>query len=523
MENLNADPYVEDIYYLEVIEMLLKLRKLNRQPLKKQYESNKHEAAMRSIFWKTVREIADQEINKDNTQMENMALNKFLMDFDECPKDKLWLPMHFALSVPNIDLEDIQILFDNHHPRVEGTCWDKISDGGYLDFFSPYQLAVMMKDPNMALIERLSLKFYDPEYCQLLEGDYSQSIRDDSPLHLAAEYSNSVAVIQKLILLHPPALVMGIHPPLYRALENTSPQAPEILTALIVGGSVVGPAANWANLPFHQCLKVSSLHERALEMASILLEAYPEAINIPDHEGNLPIHIAAEHSTTEVFKMVYQANPACLLLSTEVVEDNVAHCAARGGKLETLCFIHDIVPEMIFAIRNERQQTPLAVAVGWQKHNPNFIKRVIALAPEAVKFSDSDGNTLLHTRSIFGEFSIQNSTLRLLLRLIPGGALATNHEGLTPYDILDTLHQENENNNRYDCPRRLLLLAGAPSLHPETRKQMNYQARKGALLAFFAPRRPDRNDNKKGPKDICSRLHNGEGSFELIRHIIGFI
>jgi len=115
------------------------------------------------------------------------------------------------------------------------------------------------------------------------------------------------------------------------------------------------------------------------------------------------------------------------------------------------------------------------------------------------------------------KFAIKDETMRLLLRHMPGGALAINNNGEIPYDILLKYDIE----HRYDSGRRLLLLAGAPSLHPETRRQMNYEARRTALIAFFAPRRPDQ-IGREGP-DICSRLLCGAGSSELIRHIIGFL
>ena len=73
----------------------------------------------------------------------------------------------------------------------------------------------------------------------------------------------------------------------------------------------------------------------------------------------------------------------------------------------------------------------------------------------------------------------------------------------TPYDILNE-----ENPDYYDARRRLLLLAGALSLHPETRKQLNYQARKGALLAFITPMRQRHGQDLhvRSTADICYHL-----------------
>jgi hypothetical protein len=99
-------------------------------------------------------------------------------------------------------------------------------------------------------------------------------------------------------------------------------------------------------------------------------------------------------------------------------------------------------------------------------------------------------------------------------RLISGGALATNKQGQTPYDLFKAGNPDHVNDIR-----RLLLLAGAPSLHPEARKQMNYEARKGALFAFFAPR----GQHHSGGADICHRICHGAGAMEIIREIVSFL
>eukprot|EP01031_Cornospumella_fuschlensis_P011680 gene11680-14269_t len=133
------------------------------------------------------------------------------------------------------------------------------------------------------------------------------------------------------------------------------------------------------------------------------------------------------------------------------------------------------------------------------------------LAPEAARKVDINGSNLLHTIATRTE-PIED-LIRFFLRLIPCGALATNNQGQTPYDLLKTGNPANND------VRRLLLLAGAPSLHPETRKQMNYQARKGALFAFFAPR----GQHHSGGADICHRIRHGAGAMEIMREIFSFL
>ena len=97
-----------------------------------------------------------------------------------------------------------------------------------------------------------------------------------------------------------------------------------------------------------------------------------------------------------------------------------------------------------------------------------MIEDVALLAPETATTLDEYGNNLLHAfLQTAANGDEGEKSIRILLRLIPGRALATNNHGQTPYDLLDA------DDAVFDDARRLLLLAGAPSLHPETRQQMN--------------------------------------------------
>lgn len=109
--------------------------------------------------------------------------------------------------------------------------------------------------------------------------------------------------------------------------------------------------------------------------------------------------------------------------------------------------------------------------------------------------------------------------LRLLLRLIPGGALATNHLGQTPYEVLHPPSLIIYPDFHLCQARRILLLAGPRSLRPEMRQQLNYDARKYALLAFFGVRAEDRS----GRVDIYYRIRHGVGAKELMREIVSFL
>ena len=63
--------------------------------------------------------------------------------------------------------------------------------------------------------------------------------------------------------------------------------------------------------------------------------------------------------------------------------------------------------------------------------------------------------------------------------------------------------------------------AGPRSIRPEMRQQLNYDARKYALLAFFGVRAEVRSSGSR--VDIYYRIRHGAGATELMREIVSFL
>eukprot|EP01036_Dinobryon_divergens_P061987 gene61987-biopygen36922 len=224
--------------------------------------------------------------------------------------------MHYVMSIPDIDIDEIQILFENHPDLITQGC-DPNSN------LTPCHLAVMMKDPDMALIEML--KELDPDF------GVRQTINEATPLHLAAEFSNSIPVIQQLIREFPAALYMRDvydRVPLACAFRNYAVDAPDIFRILLAAAPQAAREPDIrGRFLLHHCLYLSSEDiPRRVEMTSILLEAFPDAVNIADNDGWLPIHLAAWTCRTEVLKMITEANPANLS-SYHPIWGTVAHRA----------------------------------------------------------------------------------------------------------------------------------------------------------------------------------------------------
>ena len=149
--------------------------------------------------------------------------------------------------------------------------------------------------------------------------------------------------------------MIGCHPPLFCALRNESPETVDILTVLIAAApQTVSMKCYWQDyrtihrdLPFHLYLQCSSNHKQTLNISRILLQAYPDVINIPNFYAQLPIQLAAEYAPTEVLELVYKANPACLSATARASDKvRIVYSAASGGQLSNLHFIHSIAPEI---------------------------------------------------------------------------------------------------------------------------------------------------------------------------------
>jgi ankyrin repeat protein len=119
--------------------------------------------------------------------------------------------------------------------------------------------------------------------------------------------------------------------PLAYAFENKTTDAPDIFRILSdAAPETAREQDNRGQFLLHQCLDYSSEDTPGREeMASIMLEAFPDAVNIADNDGWLPIHLAALTCRAKVLKMITEGNPANLS-STHPTSGTVAHMAARG-------------------------------------------------------------------------------------------------------------------------------------------------------------------------------------------------
>jgi hypothetical protein len=210
---------------------------------------------------------------------------------------------------------------------------------------------------------------------------------------------------------------------------------------------------------------------------AMVLAAYREAVNIPNDDGYLPIYYAAKFASAEVMKMIAEENMRNVSVIVPSL-GSVAHMAASRSRLKILRYIHSVMPELLLSV-DGLDQTTLHYLIYCGFHH------------------------------LTSPLSAASDVLRFLLRHCPGLAAARDIHGLTSYDRLPAADV------RFAYARRLLLLAGASSLYPGVLQEMNYAARREALLLFHS-------SSAVGPS-IFSRIRNGAGGPELMRTIVGFL
>ena len=409
----------------------------------------------------------------------------------------MWLPLHLAVSLPISRLEDIETLFTANPAAIKAGA-DETSK------LNPCHLAAMMKNPRMEIIQRLEM--YYPRFgssldnysntslhCAARHSNSAAMIRElaqlhpaalemenedgDTPLHAAAIWSSSVEVVPELIALCPAALVTrnGKGETPLMAIITTSKNSPECHWKLQLLLEAAPQAARIPSLPLHYILR-RRYPPATSEQVAMVLAAYREAVNIPSSGGSLPIFIAAEFASLDVMKMIAEENMSNLSAKS-LMGLSVAHWAARGHRLENLRYIYSMMPELLLSPDNWNA-TPLHFLIVYGKE---FMRQPLSAASDVLRF---------------------------LLRHCPSLAATKNSHGWTLYDSLPA------RDVGFAYARRLLLLAGASSLYPGVLQEMNYAARREALLLFHsAATRPS----------IFYRIRYSAGGPELMRTIVGFL
>eukprot|EP01036_Dinobryon_divergens_P031946 gene31946-41440_t len=109
---------------------------------------------------------------------------------------RMWLPLHFVVSLPNVDIQTISA--DQPKAIKAHTATPRQ--------YNPCHLAVITKNHQLEVLRRL--KVYYPRFGSLrIASDrlWMQMGILETPLHTAVISSTSVAMVRELFQLYPPA------------------------------------------------------------------------------------------------------------------------------------------------------------------------------------------------------------------------------------------------------------------------------------------------------------------------------
>ena len=247
-------------------------------------------ASKRRVFWQAVQQIAALQLAGGTNSAFSSVLDVFPDASFLKSDDRYWLPLHLAVSLPHTDIQDIESLI-TAQPEAVSTL---IRSSGY----NTVHLACMA-NARVEVLHLLQAHFP-------LWGESVTPYNRFTPLHLAVKYSSSPALVREHTRLYPAALDMrdrSDNLPLH-CIQTESINGPQILQALLDAVPHTARALGGGNaLPLHRLLKRCDEDSFvAPEMVSILLAAYPGAVDSEVYGGRLPIHFAAAHAPVQVFQ-----------------------------------------------------------------------------------------------------------------------------------------------------------------------------------------------------------------------------
>ena len=166
----------EDHLFMHILDCIGALSCIKKNQKQKGDNSNTKSAAAllaskHRVFWQTVREIADREaaledIAPEEVYNKSIQKNRSLDYVLECFPDntkgsdgRMWLPLHWAVTLPAIHLSDIEIIFAANPAAIKAHS-DQASKR------NPCHLAAMMKNPRLEIIRELQIYYlpWDPHW-----------------------------------------------------------------------------------------------------------------------------------------------------------------------------------------------------------------------------------------------------------------------------------------------------------------------------------------------------------------------
>lgn len=165
---------------------------------------------------------------------------------------------------------------------------------------SPLSLSVAKAHPSMSFVDNVVR--LDPKALTTPDRDGAVA------LMYAAAWNADTALMERLYTMNPNACsatdAYGFYPLHFACYVGTLPAVQFLLQKYPKAARLKNRAGT---LP----LLASCVNSRrgGVDMARSLLDVYPQAISTSDDEGNLPLHMAAQHGSIELIKYLHSLHP----------------------------------------------------------------------------------------------------------------------------------------------------------------------------------------------------------------------
>ena len=192
------------------------------------------------------------------------------------------------------------------------------------------------------------------------------------------------------------------------------------------------------------------------EMVTLLFEKGPDAVNIRDARGNLPIHLLAQNQNPNVsiFKMVMDANPEGVAQKNNE-EFIPLMVAAKAGNSEVAKLLMDVAPETLEKADPWTGMTALHYACISETPSLEMIDCLLSRWPQAAKIEadavSKSENPIGGLTPLFVAISstMDVSIVKRILEAHPEACnIQTKKTGMTPLHKVGSLEKQNTSNER---------------------------------------------------------------------------
>jgi ankyrin repeat protein len=337
LESNGLVPKIDDSLELNmmhhVIDCLGALVKLNS--LKKSKVQTNHSNSERNIFCDVVKYLSDQIVNPPTESLREPYPVKWLRESfpgkKEIETQQSWKPLHWCAYLGHE--KSVSTILD-----LRTLCREHKSKPHISYDVSPLSLAVSKAKPSMPFIQTLLDEF--PLGASVADSDGA------FPFMYSCAWNDTTEVVSMLHQRNPQSVhVSDIYG--FKALHYASyVGSTSVIQYLLEVSPAFAQEANmYGVLPLSAC----AVNVRAGTVGlKLIYGAYPEAISIPDNEGMLPLHKAAQYGTLDMVNFLLENLP------------DASFCADKEG----------LLPMHYAALRADKS---LAVQQCILESNPNGI------------------------------------------------------------------------------------------------------------------------------------------------------